>query len=187
MLSLIPLVSGACALAVLPSEVQSRRIDVDVTQAGPMVEASPHPEDGLPAEPDGLVVRTSGDGHVEDRIFVSIPGFGNATLVEATTVGGAAWQVIQDLGLSLSSFYSVSIHTPFSSHGEGILMLMPPESCLGDFNGDGRLTASDASLFAQAYQAGDPSADLNRNGNIDAFDQMIFFQLLTTGTCVVAW
>ncbi|MEX0877173.1 MAG: hypothetical protein WD114_06910 [Phycisphaerales bacterium] len=124
----------------------------------------------------------------QEWIFVSLPGYGNASLHEANDVGSAAWHALQDLGMSLSDFDLVEMHGRFTnSTNSGILLLIPPSSCLGDYTNDGLVNAMDGMLFAQAYVAGDLIADLTGNGRIDVYDQVIFFHLVSIPHCVPAW
>lgn len=120
-------------------------------------------------------------------IFLSLPGYGIASLQNVATDGTPAREAFIDIGEPLSSYVPTPVFASFQSAADGaIAIFMLPERCLGDFNNDGVVNLYDAPLFVDAYLSMDLSADLSRDGRIDARDHMTFMLLLTM-PCVSAW
>ncbi|MEX0877171.1 MAG: hypothetical protein WD114_06900 [Phycisphaerales bacterium] len=142
---------------------------------------------GISSGGDGLHSRDDLYSQAQYGIFVSLPGYGNASLLEVNEVGTDAWQALQDFGLPLGEFDSVEIHGRVTNlNNPGILLLYPPSECLGDFTRDGQVTALDGMPFAQAYASCHINADLTGDGRVDVYDQIMFFHLMSTH-CIPAW
>jgi len=124
-------------------------------------------------------------GYVESWVFVSVPEVGVFSLREVLEIGTPGWQAFMDHGLPLDGYEPINVFSAGPSQSNaGVVVLMPEQHCLGDFNGDDVITNDDMVLFADAYFANDPAADLTGNGTIDIYDQFLFISLISMG-CVV--
>lgn len=120
-------------------------------------------------------------------LFVQIPRFGVAPLQEVLEEGSPANLAWRTIGQPIQSYRPVAMHAPIPNENNGaVMVLILPDFCLGDFNGDGRVNMHDVSLFMTAYLNMDPAADLTRDSRVDVRDQILFFHLLTI-PCVDGW
>jgi hypothetical protein len=123
----------------------------------------------------------------ESWVFVSLPRYGLAPLQEVTEPGSPANTAWSLIGEPLDFYQQIPMNAPFANENNGaIVVLMLPERCMGDYNSDGAVDLYDLIVFAEAYIAMDPIADLTRDQRIDVRDQILFFQLATM-PCVSAW
>jgi len=124
---------------------------------------------------------------VEAWIYLTVPNHGTYRLRDVLTEGSAGWAAFADYGEPIESYEPINIFTPnLSPNRIGLVVLMPIVYCMGDFNFDRIIDAQDLVLFAQAYLAGDLSADLTGDGQIDIADQLFFFELATGGCIPIA-
>ena len=125
--------------------------------------------------------------HQEPWIYVQVPRYGLVQLrhvLDEETVAHTAWSLI---GEPIESYEPIIMHAPMvNAHNGGIVVLMLPERCIGDFNDDGRVNLYDVALFMDAYLAFDLAADLNRDQRVNIHDQMLFLNLITL-PCVNGW
>lgn len=125
--------------------------------------------------------------HYRNWVFVGIPGWGNFTLGEVMDMGSPGWSAFEDFGIPFEQYHPVDVFASIpNARNRGIVLMLPTDHCLGDFDNDGRVTGLDVPLFTQAYLAGDLSADLNGNGIVEIFDQIAFMSLVGQG-CVQVW
>jgi len=123
-------------------------------------------------------------GFIEPWMYVSVPENGTYTLRDVLEEGTDGWNAFMSYGLSIDAYEPISIFTTQSpTNYNGIVVLVPQEDCLGDFNNDDVVDELDIILFAQAYAQGDAAADLTNDGVVDVQDHMLFIQLASMG-CV---
>jgi len=123
-------------------------------------------------------------GFIEPWMYVSVPESGTYPLREVLEVGTDGWNAFMSYGLSIDAYEPISIFaTQSPTNYTGIVVLVPEEHCLGDYNDDDVVDAGDMILFAQAYAEADPTADLTADGVVDVQDHILFLQLVSMG-CV---
>lgn len=114
--------------------------------------------------------------------YIYFPNSGLFPLRSLNDSSSQGWQAYMSYGLPLSSYEPITMMTINPTRtNNGVVVLMPVVSCIGDFDGDGDVNAGDITLFALAYAAGDPSADLTGDGEIDIWDQLFFLELASAG------
>lgn len=114
--------------------------------------------------------------------FIYLPEMGLFPLGDLVNEGSSGWMAFTSFGLPISSFEPVSMVTINPTRTNlGLVVLMPAETCIGDFDGDGLVNAGDIMLFSQAYVSGDLSADLTGDGEVNIWDQIFFLQLVSVG------
>lgn len=127
------------------------------------------------------------DSRPESWVYIRLPRFGIASLQDVVTVGTPAHDAWLNIGEPLEAYEPIAIFTDTANNNNGaITMLMLPERCLGDFDGDGSVGWSDALLFTQFFLNGHQAADLTGDGFVDIRDQILFLHLATV-PCVDAW
>ncbi len=62
-------------------------------------------------------------------------------------------------------------------------VLTIPQTCIGDFNGDGGIDGTDVEAFFAAWEAGASAADVNQDGGVDGADVATFFAAWESGGC----
>ena len=132
--------------------------------------------DGPPSDGDTEV--DDADDYIEPWVYVAVPDGGTFSMREVAIEGTPGWDAFLLFDLPIEHYEPVYVlSSDTSTSNVRVMVLMPSEHCLGDFNDDGTTDAGDLLLFVQAYVAQDIAADLTGNGVIDIFDQFLFFQL----------
>ncbi len=133
--------------------------------------------DGPPS--DGGTNAGNADDYISPWVYVAVPEGGTYTMREVAIEGTPGWDAFMLFDLGIEQYEPVHmLSSGTSTPGIRVVMWMPTEHCLGDFNDDGTTNAGDLLMFIQAYVAQDIAADLTGNGAIDIFDQFLFFQLV---------